>query len=154
MSSIEREARRDAKEFARAQMFYGEGAGTRRKLISAKVDGKSARSEAYGRAFHQELMRQDMSEHAVKARRERALKDSSHAVNKNVRGLVSGDYRSVNTRVVVVLALGYFVHQTELDKKAYEQGKKVYNKAKEKVVDFKARRRVKKSNIHLITNLK
>ena len=32
-----RNAKKDAHEFARAKMFYGEGAGTRRKLIKAKM---------------------------------------------------------------------------------------------------------------------
>lgn len=34
-------ARKDAKEYARAQMFYGEGAGNRRKLIKATVKQRS-----------------------------------------------------------------------------------------------------------------
>ena len=32
------EARKDAHEYARAKMFYGEGAGIRRKKIKARVD--------------------------------------------------------------------------------------------------------------------
>lgn len=40
-----REARKDASEFARAQMFYGEGAGTRRKLIRATVDAKTKKDQ-------------------------------------------------------------------------------------------------------------
>ena len=34
-------AKKDAKEFARAKMFYGEGAGNRRKLIKATVSERS-----------------------------------------------------------------------------------------------------------------
>ena len=34
-------AKKDAKEFARAKMFYGEGAGNRRKLIKATVQQRS-----------------------------------------------------------------------------------------------------------------
>lgn len=36
--STKRVAKRDAKEYARAQMYYGEGAGNRRKLIKATVE--------------------------------------------------------------------------------------------------------------------
>jgi hypothetical protein len=39
--STSRDAAKDAKEFARAKAFYGEGAGTRRKLIRGTVEGKS-----------------------------------------------------------------------------------------------------------------
>ena len=38
---LQKEASKDAKEFARAKMFYGEGAGNRRKLIKATVNQKS-----------------------------------------------------------------------------------------------------------------
>ena len=34
----DRAARKDAKEFTQAKMYYGEGAGNRRKTIKAKVD--------------------------------------------------------------------------------------------------------------------
>ena len=34
---VRRKARKDAKEYARAKMYYGEGAGNRRKLIRATV---------------------------------------------------------------------------------------------------------------------
>lgn len=38
---VRREARRDAKESARAKMYYGEGAGVRRRNINAIVKQKS-----------------------------------------------------------------------------------------------------------------
>lgn len=37
----DRAARKDAKEFTQAKMYYGEGAGNRRKMIKAKVDRKT-----------------------------------------------------------------------------------------------------------------
>lgn len=136
-NAIAREARKDAKEFARAQMFYGDGAGIRRRLIAAKVESKVAKSDSYARFFQQELARQDMAIHASKAQRERLLKDTSFAVRKNIRGLVTGDYRAVNSSIIVILAGGYLAHQTGFDRVVYEKGKKA-------VTDFKARRRVKK----------
>lgn len=137
MGNIEREARKDAKEFARAQMFYGEGAGNRRKLITAKVESKTAKSQTYARAFHQALTKQDMEKHANLAQRERALKDTSHTVNKNVRGIINGDYRAVNTSVAVAIGVGYLAHQTGLDRK-------IYYKVKGKIDEYKIRREVKK----------
>lgn len=145
--NAQKEARRDAREFARAAMYYGEGAGIRRKLITATVDGKAGRNPAYARAFRLELARQDMATHAAKARREREVKDVGHVVGKNVRGILTGDLRSVNTGILMMGAVVYVAHHTGADKV-------IYDKAKKKVNDFKARRRARKTNIHLITNVK
>jgi hypothetical protein len=70
-----REAKKDAKEHARAKMFYGEGAGNRRKLIKATVEAKSKRDPAYKKAFDHHIQNQDMSTHASKARTERKRTD-------------------------------------------------------------------------------
>ena len=51
----DREAKKDAEEFARAKLFYGQGAGTRRKLIKATVEAKSKRDPSYAKAFDNHL---------------------------------------------------------------------------------------------------
>ena len=38
---VRRKAKKDAKEYTKAKSFYGEGAGTRRKLIKQKVEYNS-----------------------------------------------------------------------------------------------------------------
>jgi hypothetical protein len=73
--AVDRHAQRDAKEFARAKAFYGEGAGTRRKLIKATVEGKSKRLPGYQKAFDHHLSKQDSSKHASKAVSERSSID-------------------------------------------------------------------------------
>lgn len=82
-----REARKDASEFAKAKMFYGEGAGTRRKLIKAKVESKSAKDPSYKKAFDHHLGNQDMGKRASQARGERARKDTVKATAKTARGI-------------------------------------------------------------------
>lgn len=74
-SRTDREARKDAKEHSRAKMFYGEGAGNRRKLIKATVEAKAKRDPNYKKAFDHHVNRQDMSTHASKARSERSKVD-------------------------------------------------------------------------------
>lgn len=74
-AKTDREARKDAQEFARAKQFFGEGAGTRRKLIKAQVEGKSKRDPGYSKAFQRHLSSQDTSKHASKATSERRRKD-------------------------------------------------------------------------------
>jgi len=65
--TVNNHAKKDAKEFAAAKAFYGEGAGTRRKLIKATVEGKSKRMPGYQKAFDHHLSNQDSSKHAEKA---------------------------------------------------------------------------------------
>lgn len=77
------EAQKDATEFARAKMFYGAGAGTRRKLIKASVEAKSAKDPLYAQAFQRHLTNQNMSEHAQAARSERSRKDKSQKVRQS-----------------------------------------------------------------------
>ena len=48
---VRREAKRDANKFAKAKMYYGEGAGTQRKLIKATVESKRKKDSQYGEAF-------------------------------------------------------------------------------------------------------
>jgi hypothetical protein len=79
-----REARKDAKEFARAKMFFGEGAGTRRKLINKSVEAKKQRSSAYAKAFDTNLAIQDLSTHASKAKKERKRTDRNTRTKQRV----------------------------------------------------------------------
>lgn len=128
--NIRTEARRDAHEFARAQMFYGEGAGVRRKLISATVDAKCDKDPEYERAFGEALDEEDMAEHAEKARKERRRRDVSESLSKNAKGLATGNHQSVQTSVLVLVTAVYVAHQTGYDKKIYEEGKWLLDKAK------------------------
>jgi hypothetical protein len=79
---ISKDAEKDAVEFARAKMFYGEGAGNRRKLIKATVNQKKKQNKFYEQEFEEYLKDQDMAEHAVKAKRERNFKDGTKKVKK------------------------------------------------------------------------
>lgn len=78
-------AKKDAKEFARAKMFYGKGAGNRRKLIKATVNERSKDAD-YKKAFDEYSAKQDMSKHAKAAKRERHARDVKDSASKTVRG--------------------------------------------------------------------
>lgn len=82
-----REAKKDANEFAKAKMFYGDGAGTRRKLIKAKVESKAAKDPSYKKAFDHHLSNQDMGKRASQARGERKRKDVVAGTAKTARGV-------------------------------------------------------------------
>jgi len=126
---VSRDAARDAKEFARARQFYGEGAGNRRKLIKGTVEGKSKKDPNYKKAFDHHLASQDMSKHTDKARSERRRKDVKNTTTKTARG-VSHMLRG-NTQYASALAAGLFVagaavHKTGIDKVVVNAGKKAY----------------------------
>lgn len=69
-------------------MYYGEGAGNRRKLIKATVNERSKNS-TYKEAFDRNLANQDMAKHASKAKKEREANTAKAKVAKNARGLVN-----------------------------------------------------------------
>lgn len=109
--STNKEAYKDAQEFARAKMFYGQGAGTRRKLIKAQVEAKSRRDPAYKKAFDHHLNKQDLGKHAVKAKKERRRKDAREGTAKAVRGAnrqLNGGFGPVGV-TGAALAAGYVV---------------------------------------------
>jgi hypothetical protein len=143
MSSIKREAIKDAHEYAMAKMFYGEGAGVRRRLINQTVQFKIANIPGYDVSFQQELAKQDFAKLSRAARRERKLLDAKDAVNKNGRAIARGDYRSTSLPVLAIIGVGYVAHQTGFDKEAWKYSKKQYNRAKgwtqKKRAEMKAR---------------
>lgn len=103
-----RMAKKDAKEFARAKMFYGEGAGNRRKLIKATVKQRS-KDENYKKAFEEYSSQQDMAKHATKAKAERKRKDVTHTTVKTGRGLVNaamGNIGRASAAAAVIFTVG------------------------------------------------
>ena len=81
-------AKKDAKEFARAKMSTGEGAGNRRKLIKAVVEQRRKENEHYNEAFDAYLEEQDMTKHAEAAKRERTVKDVATSTRRGLNTAV------------------------------------------------------------------
>ena len=133
---VRRKARKDAKEFARAKMFYGEGAGTRRKLIKATVNERS-KDPDYKKEFDKALAKQDMSKHAAKAKTERKIKDTKNAAAKTGRGIaniVTGHPERVGASMAVAAAAYGVAHKTGVDRIIAQNAKRtvssLYNAAK------------------------
>lgn len=102
---VRRRDRRDAKEFTQANMYYGEGAGNRRKLIKARSKDPFYKSE-----FDKAVANTDMSKRASQARRQRGRKNARNASGKTVRGV--GNIATGNvSRAGGALALGYLGYQ-------------------------------------------
>lgn len=127
-------AKSDAKEFARAKMFYGEGAGTRRKLVKAAVEGKSKKDPAYKRAFDHHLAKQDMSKHAEKARGERKRKNVKKSAGRGIRGtrhILNGNSQYASAVTAIAVGGALYAHKAGIDKMLIGKGKQAFNKIKD-----------------------
>lgn len=106
---VRHRARRDAKEYTLARMYYGEGAGNRRKLIKATVKARS-KDPFYKSEFDKAVSTTDMSKRASQAQRQRGRKNARNATGKTVRGV--GNIASGNvSRAGGALALTYLGYQ-------------------------------------------
>lgn len=127
--STNRAAKKDAKEHAKAKMFYGEGAGTRRKLINAKVNSRST-DPNYKKAFDYHSENQDMGKRAEQARRQRHRKDVANTTAKTARGVKNLALKT-GAPVTLTAAAGYAAYQNpKVRSTVTNAGKKVYSTAK------------------------
>lgn len=131
-NSTNRAAKKDAQEFARAKQFYGEGAGTRRKLIKATVEGRSKRDPTYKKAFDHHLANQDTSKHAAKAQSERKRKDVRKSTTKTARGvrhILNGNSQYASLAAAMLVGGAMAARKAGIDKIVANAGKTAYEKA-------------------------
>jgi hypothetical protein len=131
--NIEKIAAKDAAQWAAAEMFFGKGAGTRRKLLSADIASKVENVFGYHEAFNKAYSEQDFAKHAMKAIQERNHIDRTEMIGKNVKGILRGDRRSMSTGVLILVGIGVVAHQTGYDEVALKEAKKYYKKAKDEI---------------------
>ena len=81
----ERLVKRDAKRYAGAKMFYGEGAGTRGKLLKAELDKKKRTIPGYEKLFDNEIKNVDYAKSANKAKVERTYKDTTYRARVTIK---------------------------------------------------------------------
>lgn len=128
--NVKKMAQRDAVEYARAQMFFGEGAGTRRRLIDASVEHNRAHLPTYAEAFDQALNKQDWSEHATMAVRERNRIDAGKFIKRNTKGLLTGNRQQMAASVATGFVVYTFLKETGMDKTIKTELKTRYDKTK------------------------
>lgn len=83
---INKDAANDAREYARAKAYYGDGAGTRRKKIKNQISERM-KDPDYKKAFDEQMKSQNMEEHQKAANRERKWEDTKESVGKTARGV-------------------------------------------------------------------
>lgn len=83
-------------------MYYGEGAGNRRKMIKAKVDQRS-KDAAYKKAFDNHVSNTNWEKRGQQARGKRRRQDVKNSAGKTARGirnLATGNTQYVGTAVL------------------------------------------------------
>jgi hypothetical protein len=121
----------DAEEHTRAKLYYGEGAGTRRKLIKAKVEARS-KDPLYKKAFDFHVAKTDLAKRAKQATKQRKRTDRSKAVKKTGKGVghvIRGNSQYANTAAVAGVAGATYARQKGYDKKALAVGKQFIDAA-------------------------
>ena len=127
-----RDARKDAEEFTKAKMFYGESAGTRRKLIKATVEAKSKRDPDYKKAFDYHVDKTDMAKRSEQAKGMRTRKNAVNSTKKTARGIghmLKGNAQYASITATVLFGGAAYAHQQGIDKV-------VLNNAKRKAKDI------------------
>ena len=119
---VRREAKRDANKFAKAKMYYGEGAGTQRKLIKATVESKRKKDSQYGEAFDYYMDNQNMATRAQQARTKRRTTDATNSVRKTARGIgniINGNSMHASAAAVAIYGVAKFTGADKAAKTAY-----------------------------------
>lgn len=138
----DREAAKDATEFTKAKMFYGESAGTRRKLIKAKVEAKAKKDPNYKKAFDAHVERTDMGKRAEQARSQRARKDVSNSARKTARGVghvIRGNSQYASLAAVALVGAGTYAYKNGGDQLLRQYGGKVVSTIQNEIKIQRAR---------------
>lgn len=134
--STNRAAKKDAKEFTRAKMYYGEGAGNRRKLIKAKVAQRS-KDPSYKKAFDHHVANTDWEKRSREARSKRGRANAAKGAGKAARGAKNVGVGILATAVAFkgAQALGVIPANSVIKDRAHAAGKKVYDKVRQTSID-------------------
>lgn len=127
-----RMASKDAKEYIQAKMYYGEGAGVRRRQIKAVVTERS-KDDSYKKAFDAHVSGQDLAKASKQARSKRKRTDALNGTKKTVKGINhirNGNAQYASATAALLVGGALYAHQQGIDKLLMDKGKTMYNEAK------------------------
>lgn len=133
IKNLEKMASKDAHEWARAEMFFGEGAGIRRRHLDAEINEKMSTIPGYIDFYNKAYASQDMVKHAEAALRERKNIDRAAKAGKNLRAIQTGNLHNLSTGVFIAVGVVFVAHQTGYDKKVQAEATRLYRKAKAEI---------------------
>jgi hypothetical protein len=148
-------AAKDAERYLAAEMFYGEGAGVRRRHMDAEVFQKQDSIPGYFEAFERAYSQLDLDKFAKAAIKEREKIDRAAKAGKNFRALKSGNLQGLSSGVFIAVGVVYIAHQTGYDKKVEAEMKKQWASLKEQVNSIRNSRKIAKAkkNVYGVTNI-
>jgi|WetSurSiteA1Bulk_404760.scaffolds.fasta_scaffold06463_3 hypothetical protein len=112
-NSTDRMASKDAKRHMDAKMFYGETAGTKRKLLKAELDKKKKTIPGYEEAFNKHLANVDTAKSASKAVRTRVTTDTVTKGRKTLKKAVKAV--GATTIIAAVAGVAYLKNKSRID---------------------------------------
>lgn len=122
--STNRLAAKDAKRHTDAKMFYGKGAGTRRKLLKAEIDRKHEKVPGYSQAFNSHLGNQNLAKSAKKATRERKARDIQYRTRVTTKQVLG-----VTGPLTVAAAMAYSQNKPVVDAAIKRHGARLISEA-------------------------
>jgi len=137
MKQLEKMATKDALRWAQAEMAFGEGAGTARKLLNAEINQKYFKIPGYAQVFDDTYDMLDMADIAAKALKDHKKLVRMKHVEKNTRALLRGNPRGMSTGLAVAFTVGVVLHQTGYDKVLYRKAEVEYKKLNRKFQHIK-----------------
>lgn len=132
-TNVSKIAEQDAYDFALAEMFFGEGAAIRRKLIRSAVKHKDDTIPGYRELFDQAFSQLNQVEIAEKALAERKKIDAAAKAAKNLRAIKTGNLGGLTNGLFLAVVVGYGAHALGLDELAKDEAEKLYKKAKTEI---------------------
>lgn len=146
---MEKLANQDAERWAAAEMFYGEGAGTRRKLLDAELQSKFSDTPGYYEAFLNAYNSLDMNKFAEKAIKERKAIDRAAKASQNFRAMKNGNMRGLTNGLFLLAGAAYLAHATGYDKKIEVEARKAWKQAKAQYNAWRRREGYPKATHHI-----
>lgn len=125
-------AAKDAKEHIQAKMYYGEGAGVRRRQIKAVVTERS-KDDSYKKAFDAHVSGQDLAKASAKAHSKRKRTDVVKGTKKTARGInhiINGNPQYASAAAALLVGGAMYIHKQGIDKLVMDKSKTMYNEAK------------------------
>lgn len=119
---LQKDAENDAREYARAKAYYGEGAGTRRKKIK-NIISERMKDPDYKKEFERILSGQNMTEHQQAANRERKFNDAKNTTIRTARGVKNFLLEKAVPMTLSAVAIGSLLKYTGAGAKIASLGK-------------------------------
>ena len=143
-----RMAKKDAKEFSQAKMYYGEGAGTRRKLIKNQVEQRRKDRPGYSEEFDKRMENTDWDKTVKTAKSQRFRNTAVQTTKKTARGTVhalNGNPMYASAAALTLVGGYTALKKTGMDKVLVKRGKdavgQVRSNAKLAQMMWKSRKR-------------